>query len=146
MLFVSIDRQLHIPSGLNAIELRLDLIKKIDWEWIRECIHDHIVLLTPRKAFNLSVIESLLELNPHYFDLEWDIDPQRIEYLIQKYPNVKFVISFHRFEPFLDDLETIYQQMSKFSAFTYKIAVFVSSALNAFRLLEFGKTHPKVSI
>jgi 3-dehydroquinate dehydratase/shikimate dehydrogenase len=154
MLFVSIARPEFIAPSLPssvAVELRLDLFPTLDIEWIAQAIRTRPTLLTLRSTAQRTekereaLIEELLSLEPDYFDLEWDMDPNFLEKVIHKSPKTKIVLSFHDFEKMPNDLEKLYRHMSRYPAFTYKIAALTRSTNEALKLLLFAKTHPKTS-
>ncbi len=160
MLFLSAARPLlpeEIPTQGFGIELRLDLFERIDMEYVAMMMKEAPLLLTLRKkseggqfegseAEREALIERLLALEPPFFDLELDMDPSFLHKTIQDHPRTKFILSYHNFEKTPDDLEAIYQKMSRYEAYTYKIAAFASSTNDALRMLLFGKHHPKVSV
>jgi len=87
----------------------------------------------------LTRLEKLLEYGPEYCDLEADTDPLWIERLAKKFPNVKFVGSYHNFTETPDDLETLYQSMRRPEFSLYKIATTAQSTLDMLRLFEFAR-------
>lgn len=161
MLFVSLadPRQ---PYTLNnnqiAIELRLDLCPGIDLEYVQNFLHttNRPVMLTLRKtshggkysgseAERKILIEKLLGLEPSFFDLEYDTDSRFLQQMIGKYQKTKFVLSYHNFQGTPTDLDEIYGAMSKYPAFSYKLAAMAHSTNDALKLLLFAKHHPKLS-
>ena len=164
MIFLSI-LLFQIPFLLTqqgvGIELRLDLMERFTLEEVAHFLSetDLPILLTLRKASQgggfqegeekqEEWIERLLSLEPEFFDLEWDMRESFIQEMISRYPKTKFILSFHDFEKVPSDaeLELIYQKMRSFEAFTYKIAVKVTSTNEALKMLLFAKKHPNVSM
>ncbi len=161
MLFLSITdaESMHLFSNsAYAVEVRLDLFSHIDIGRIETLIHNGKcpVMLTVRKVdqggkFQGSerereeLIERLIDLEPHFFDLESDMRPQFLHAVLKKNPKTQFVLSYHNFQQTPRDLEEIYACMSQYPAFSYKIAAMALSTNDALRMLIFSKKHPKVS-
>ena len=151
MLFISsanetILKKVHIPS--DGIELRLDLFPKINKEAIKNS--KHTLMLTLRKpsqggSFKGSekerenLIIELLSLKPAFFDLEYDMDPVFLQKTIQNYPDTKFILSYHNFLNTPENLETLYEKMTAYRAYGYKLATLTTSSTDALRLLLFSK-------
>lgn len=162
MLFLSLDNPDLIPSISNqfdGIEFRLDLFSKIDLDKIQKVIlsSSFPILLTLRKSDQggnfigtekerMNLIERLLSLQPAFFDLEYDIDPDFISHQIQIHPEVKFILSHHNFTKKPLDVEDMYNKMSSYPAYAYKIATLVLSSTETLALLLLSKKHPKLSI
>ena len=152
LLFCSISSpQLPQIQGVG-IELRLDLFPKIDLAWIEKvCKTAAPIMLTLRRTGQReetereALIEKLLSFAPKFFDLEYDMRPEFLSHVLAGYPKTQFVLSYHNFEEVPSDLEAIYRQMSRFPAFTYKLACIVRSTNEAIKLLLFAKNHPKTS-
>lgn len=162
MLFVSIknlDEISSIPAYLEGIELRLDLFPILNLDLIKAALEKRTlpILLTLRSAsqggkFQGSEIErqktilSLLELKPDFFDLECDMDPIFLESTLKRYPETKFVLSYHNFIETEEDLESIYTKMKKYKAHSYKIANMAKSSNDALRALVFLQKHDDLSM
>jgi 3-dehydroquinate dehydratase/shikimate dehydrogenase len=161
MLFVSLSSLSEIallPKEVQAIELRLDLFPSIDFARLKEFLFSTplTVLLTVRsKAHGGSfssgqksqedLLEKLLLLHPHFLDLEYDLAPSFLEKLFTSPSSTQFVLSYHNMKEVPKDLVKIYEQMTLYPAFTYKIAVFPHSASEALAFLIFAKERPKLS-
>jgi 3-dehydroquinate dehydratase/shikimate dehydrogenase len=160
MLFVSIasfDLVSKVPSDADGIELRLDLFSHIELEAIQSLLRDAKLplLLTVRSQAHGGKFQGielereawilqLLELKPQFLDLEWDMRGEFLAFVFEHYPGTQIVLSCHGVE--ISELETVYQTMSCYPAFTYKIALMVSSTLEALDLLLFAKKHPNTSV
>jgi 3-dehydroquinate dehydratase/shikimate dehydrogenase len=143
MLFLSMARaDTAQPQGLG-LELRLDLFSTDVKTFLRNTSSP--VLLTLRTAAQDAEIEQLLALEPPFFDLECDRDPQFLHAMIKKYPKTQFILSYHNFQETPEDLDAIYRSMQEYDAFSYKIAVMAHSTNDALKMLLFAKKHPKVS-
>jgi len=143
MLFISLSSLKSFEKLKNqslGIELRLDLFSSINPEEIRKFLKNSSLptLLTLRKGshggkFQGSerqrelLILQLLELEPAFFDLEYDMNPKFLSETIKKFSKTKFILSYHTFEKSLVNFEKIYQEMQQFSAYSYKIATIVQS-------------------
>lgn len=148
MLFVSTPQPLSfLPAYADGVELRLDLFASPQLA----SLPPFPVMLTVRKAACRSeeqreaLIEQLLKLEPPFFDLEYDMREDFLSRVLKSYPKTQFVLSYHNFQETPADLESIYQAMSRYSAYTYKIAVFCRSTNDALRTLLFAKKYPSVS-
>lgn len=162
MLFLSITRPelMQIAVGKDyAIELRLDLFPGIDIELVKKFLHHspRPVMLTLRKTSQggkfqgneterEALIERLLSLEPHFFDLEYDMRPDFLHHALKKHPKTKFILSYHDFQGIPSDLDTIYHSMAKYPAFGFKIAAITPSTNDALRMLIFVKNHPRTSV
>lgn len=162
MLFVSICQleSLSLPIDPSfGYELRLDLFPSIDLSWIRFFLQKktHPVLLTLRKRSqggNFQGTESqreewirrLLQLEPPFFDLEADMQPSFLQEVTRCYPRTKIILSHHHLQESSLDLDRIYQSMTIYPAFSYKIAVKVPSVNEALRLLLLKKGCPQMSL
>ena len=149
---------MYADHQADGIELRLDLFTTIDIEQIGDFLKRSVrpVMLTVRKASHggkfsgseeerEALIIRLLDLGPHFFDLEYDMRPEFILEVLTKYPQTQFVLSYHNFKHTPRDLDAVYHLMTKYSGVSYKIAAMALSANDALRMLLFGKRHPQVS-
>lgn len=162
MLFVSVskpDAWQQVPEQVDGIELRLDLFPQIDLEQIKRYITNSKkpILLTLRKKSQggsfkgheeerKAWIEKLLQLEPNYFDLEYDTCPKFLERVCQKYQKTRFLLSYHNFQETPKDLDQIYREMSKYQVDGYKMAAFSHSANDALRMLLFARQHERLSV
>lgn len=156
MIFLSID---SLEAAKNCeVELRLDLFKEIDRDKIKKFLKKfpYPVLLTLRKAshggaFSKSeeqrerIIRDLLSLQPPFFDLEYDIRPEFLQELLQRYTQTNFVLSYHNLKETPVDLQAIYQDMQRYRVYGYKIACVTHSTNDALKMLLLAKRNPKVS-
>lgn len=141
MLFASVSHPLSsLPPFADGVEWRLDLFAKKE----PLSLPPFPVMLTMRKASH-EQIERLLELEPPFFDLEYDREEKFLERVLRSYPKTKFVLSYHNFQETPLDLEGLYQTMRRYPAYTYKIAVLSNSTNDALRTLLFAGKHPDVS-
>lgn len=150
MLFVSLRNPEDlpaVPTQADGIELRLDLFAQIDLRVINDLItaSRRPVMLTLRRKGQEPLIKQLLPLEPAFFDLEWDSKPEFIQRMIHQFPKTKFVLSYHNFEETPQNLNRIYQAMSRFPVYAYKMALFSHSTNDALRALLFAKQHSRLS-
>lgn len=145
-----INRLGNIISYIDAVELRLDLGDKLDLTKIR-IILKHItvpVIFTLRnkeqggnypnsEKSRLQDIIDLGSLNPQYFDLEYNISEDFINFFTSNYPNIKLIGSYHNFIETPNDLQKILNllQSKKFDLF--KIATYANNTLDTLRMLIF---------
>lgn len=157
MLFVSINRlELleSIPKAVDAIELRLDLFPFWKLSDIENILNysTHPILLTLRQTPSFSeeeresIILKLLELKPPFMDLECTMRKEFLEKTLPSYPQTAFILSYHNFKKTPEDLNKVFQTMSYYKAYHYKIAAMALSTNDALRMLLFGKEHPQVSV
>lgn len=161
MLFVSInhpDFLQTLPGRINGVELRLDLFPKIDVGEIKSLLSRSTLpfLFTLRNSSHgggfqgseeerEGLIEQLLELQPPFFDLEYDMRNAFLQMILQKYRKTKFILSYHNFQETPLDLEKIFDSMSQYSVYGYKLAALAQTTLDALRMLLFSRQHPRVS-
>lgn len=161
MLFASIASFENLSpdaSIIDGIELRLDLFPQIDLPILATLSQpsSRPLMFTVRSTSHggkfsgseegrESLIEQLLALEPAFFDLEYDMRQEFIEKMIRTFRKTKIVISYHNFKE-VPDLENIYSAMSKYPAYTYKIAIMPHSTSEALKALLFARKDPKVSI
>ena len=136
MLFVSLPRLdllSSVPSDVDGVELRLDLMRSIDFDAIRLALQGpHPIMLTLRGASSAheTLLEELLALAPPFFDLDCSMRPAFLERMLGSHPATKFVLSSH------DAAHPM-----RYPAYTYKIATTTHSTLDALRQLVFAKRH-----
>jgi len=154
MLFVSVQSLEFlsaVPKDVDGIELRLDLSSRIDFGLLRQGLKTSSkpVMFTLRSVQHggryshdrETLLSELLELKPPFLDVEYDVSSGFLDRAFQQ-SETQIVLSAHN----VSDLESVYQQMSCYPAFTYKLAVPVTSTIEALQLLLFAKTHPHTSI
>lgn len=166
MLFVAISHpdefvrtQSLLPEEIQGVELCLDRFPEINRDLIQEWIQisRHPLMLTLRKsshggkfsgseAERESLIERLLSLEPDFFDLEYDMNPDFLNRVIERYNKTKMILSYHSFHEPRPNLHAIYQNMEAFPAYGYKIAIFTESTNDALRMLLFAKSHSRLSV
>ena len=154
MLFACVSRPELIENleRVDGLELRLDLFP---WskEKIKETIKKYVCILTLRRTSSdesdeegrEKKIRELLQLEPSFFDLESDMREEFLKEVIQNYPRTKIILSYHNYRETPEDLDSIYQSMSRFGAFGYKMATMTNSTNDALKMLLFSKKHPKLS-
>jgi 3-dehydroquinate dehydratase/shikimate dehydrogenase len=84
-------------------------------------------------------IEVLASLQPEYMDLESFVSGKFIYNLSEKYPTIKFIISYHNFHHTPLNLDAILMNMRKTPAHYYKIAVTSKSTVEALKFLCWTK-------
>jgi 3-dehydroquinate dehydratase/shikimate dehydrogenase len=149
MLFASLsstDIPLLKEISVDGFEIRIDLLSEIDLSKIKHFIENTSLptLLTLRSTSHGGkwtqqrepLLEKLLTLSPHFFDLESDLNPTFLKSVIQNYPHIKFILSHHHFDKPLKNLH----EMEKYPVSFYKIAIFCKSTEETLRsLLSFPK-------
>src|SRR5690348_14968783 len=107
MLFLSMTRSDAPEHQGVGLELRLDLFSVDVKNFMQNSSSP--VLLTLRKTAQDAEIEQLLALEPPFFDLECDRDPQFLRTVIKKYPKTQIILSYHNFRETPSDLDAIYR-------------------------------------
>jgi hypothetical protein len=107
-------------------------------------INQRFVIFRPIKRE--SKLLDLLKLDPPFMDLEYDMRKDFLEKALKNHPKTAFILSYHNFEKTPDDLENLFQMMSIYPAYQYKIAAMALSTIDALRMLLFAKEHLKVSV
>lgn len=162
MLFLSITKPellQALPNQIDGIEIRLDLFPSWDLDLIKTILvqSTHPVMITLRSpshggSFSGSEEEreakllALLELNPPFIDLEYDMRKDFLEKVLKSYPQTAFILSYHNFENTPEDLEKLLKTMASYPAYQYKIAAQALSTNDALRMLLFGRKHTQVSV
>ena len=142
-----------------AFELRLDLFPSLDLELLQRFLQNSTrpVMLTLRRASQgggfqggeperETLIKQLLSLDPHFFDLEYDMRPEFLSEVLKSHPKTQFILSYHNFQKIPENLVEIYRAMAKYPVFSYKIAAMTHSTNDALKMLIFAKKHPKTSV
>lgn len=159
MLFVSLDK-LHLPldvlDSIDGIELRIDLFETLSFPSLSSFIKSSPkpILLTLRSRSQGGKCEDnkredlllkLLELKPHFCDLEYGMRKEFLENVLDSHPDTKFILSYHSFERSLD-VKQLYNSMQGYKSHFYKIAKKVFSTIEALELMLFSKAHANLSV
>lgn len=86
----------------------------------------------------------LMELKPHYCDVEWDISKAFVQSCQDKFPSIRWIVSHHDFEAIPNDLERILEKMRALRPYVCKMAYFCHTTLDALKLLLFARKHADV--
>lgn len=144
---------INLPSQIvDGIEIRFDLIDSNDLEEIKEIIKRKklkilITLRPERQGGNyrgdegerLNTLIQLACLNPDYIDLEYDVPLHFWKEIVDKFPHIKFICSFHDFVNFPKDLDQLLVNIKNPYAHIYKIAVAAQSSVEALKMMHFVK-------
>lgn len=136
----------------DLVELRLDCFTSLDL-YALKILRSHYFIpmiftlrshiqggsYTQPEEQRLADIYRLIELKPEYLDLENHVSAGFIAEISSQCPEIKLVLSYHNFTETPEDLEGIYQEMKKTSAFFYKMAVTAKNCLDALRLVCWAK-------
>ena len=144
---------LQVPSSVEGIELRIDLFLLVDLKALKE-IKKKNLLFTLRSQEHggrfsgprQELLRALASCNPTFLDLEWDTDKELLTELTHNYPKIKIILSYHHLLSTPLCFDSLYQKMSIYPAFHYKIAIQVSSSLTSLQMLLWMKEHQKVSL
>lgn len=87
-----------------------------------------------------SRLESILiNLQPAFMDIEADTSIEMIHALQKVSPRTQWIISWHDFEKTPDNLDLLFEKLSRIPGTYYKIATFAQSTTDALRMLNFTK-------
>jgi len=141
-----------IKAVTDAIELRLDYLTTIDYHALQSfrVEIDCPVIFTLRKSsqggrYALSEqkrvldIKKLLQLQPDYFDLESDMDPDSIASIKHEFPQANIILSYHNFEETPDNLSEILKHMRQQDCAIYKIVTFAQNSIDTLKMMHFVK-------
>jgi 3-dehydroquinate dehydratase/shikimate dehydrogenase len=136
----------------DAIELRLDYLKKIDLSEItalRQTLTLPVIFTLRKKSQGglcdlcdperLAIVQALAKLQPDYFDLEFDTPTDFITSFKKKHPTIHIIGSYHDFKKTPDDLAQLFHSIDKPYFDTLKIATFANNLCDTLRLLIFIK-------
>jgi len=87
----------------------------------------------------LARLRELLTWNPAWIDLEAWVHLEDYQTLVELSPQTGWIVSWHELAPFSQNLENYYQQLIRLPATYYKLALFVHTAVDSLRLLDFAK-------
>lgn len=143
--------QVQIASkAADCLEVRLDKLNSIDVQSLRKvCSCSALpIIFTLRgqqgggtQEEQMSLIRSVLTLQPSYCDLEWTLPRSFIEDTIRRFPRTKIILSHHDFSGTPCDLDSLYHEMKKIPVAFYKIAVMTHTCSDALKLLLFLREH-----
>lgn len=137
----------------DLIEIRLDKLQNFDDEiismieekascpliWtLRKASHGGDFKGTEEERLNL-LHSLLLKTEPSFVDLEADTPKGIIDALQKLSPKTQWIISWHSFAETPEDLDDLYQKVSRYPAAYYKIATLARSTTDAMRMLNFTR-------
>ncbi|QDU55532.1 shikimate dehydrogenase [Aeoliella mucimassa] len=155
MICVSIGRSRHkhllaeyqelVKRGARLVELRLDYVaSRLNLQRLLKDRPSPVVITCRREAdggkFNGTeeqrqmILREAIALQAEYVDLEDDIAAS-----IPRYGKTKRIISYHNFRHTPDDLDEIYQRLSKLDADVVKITTMAQNPHDNVRMLEMVK-------
>jgi len=138
---------------IDAVELRLDYFNPLNKTAIQQLVAtcQHPIIFTLRKRDQggkyqgteeelLEAIQDLSNLNPHYWDIEYDVPPEFVTEFKTKFPKIELICSYHNFELTPNHLSSILQSMRHPAISIYKIATMAHSTLDSLKMLSFVKS------
>ncbi|MDR2540112.1 MAG: type I 3-dehydroquinate dehydratase [Chlamydiales bacterium] len=138
---------------IDAVEFRLDLFTDLDLMQLKSLLKKLPipVLFTLRRQdqgggftqpekIRLPFIEKLCQLQPDFFDLEYDTSISFRKKLFLDHPKIRFIASYHNFETF-PKLDHLLSFLFTPYAHFYKIAIRCSSSVQALELLLLSKKY-----
>lgn len=142
---------------IDGIELRLDYLKKINLEKIKDLKKSFSIpmIFTLRKKSQggyfcgrenkrLKIIQQLLALEPEYFDIEYDVPIDFIKKIHGVFTKTKLICSYHDFQETPKNFNKLLSSLPKKYFSIYKIATFAKSSLDSIRMLNFVQAHQNV--
>ena len=143
---------------IDAIEIRLDYWRVLNLAKIRVLLKELPVpvIFTIRnkeqggyyqgsERKRLKQIIELASLNPQYFDLEYNLSEDFINFFCTNYPDIKLIGSYHNFAETPEDLDKILNLLQSKKFDVYKIVTYANSTLDTLRMLTFVKEKSKKS-
>ena len=149
-----IQKALSLKSG---IELRLDLFNEIDLNEIntlrKKCINSKIIFTlrsknqgggyTKSPHEHQTMIYELLEMQPDYFDIEWDMPLSFFERIQEEYPETKIICSYHDYLNTPKFLESQLKKMERANTYAYKLCTTATKPEDSYRMLKFIQNQSK---
>ena len=138
---------------IDAVEFRLDLFIDLDLIQLKTFLkklpipalftlrrQDQGGGFTQSEKIRLQLIEELCQLEPDFFDLEYDISPSFRKKIFLSKPKIRFITSYHNFERF-PEIDLLLPSLFTPYAHFYKIAVHCTSSIEALQLLHLSKKY-----
>ncbi len=158
-LETSVSKLKHYESTANLVEIRFDHFAGSELSGLRKQ-NLRNVIFTLRNHKNgghfigdedkrIHLLKSLLELNPGYLDIEFDLPARLIKWFIERKGKTKIILSYHNFDNTPKNLQTICERMIKFNPDVLKVVTSAGSIkdnITNLQLIErFGKEKKIVS-
>jgi 3-dehydroquinate dehydratase type I len=153
------NRTLLANNKKDGVEFRFDLFRQFDLDSAKELVtacHGKTIFtlrsrqnggnFTGGESRRLQLIESLIALEPDYFDIEYNTDEAFTRELVRKFPHTKIISSYHNFERTPRDLDSVYAKMANDYSFAYKICTTANSLTDAYLMLRFIQKMRKINI
>ncbi|MEI6242649.1 MAG: type I 3-dehydroquinate dehydratase [Chlamydiota bacterium] len=143
-----------IPTqDVDGIEIRWDGFSQIpfsSWQQIKKDLPFPCLFTLRKKSqgglFQKNeeerkiLIQKLCELEPEFFDIEYDTSKDFVLSLQSQYPNLKIISSYHNFSNTPSHLSDVYSLVKNaFPAHLYKIVTYAHSILDTLRMILFTK-------
>ncbi|OGN61887.1 MAG: hypothetical protein A3F09_00295 [Chlamydiae bacterium RIFCSPHIGHO2_12_FULL_49_11] len=113
----------------DFLELRIDLMEKVDPRSVQKWLEGKTVILTYRSPVDASLFQELALLDFAYIDID-------IRDLSNLPPKLPLILSYHNFHS-TPDLDPLLAEMRTIPAAVYKIASWAESLDDSFRMIEF---------
>jgi len=136
--------QIEQAKTAHLVELRLDYFTEIDLDEIKNICQSikkpKIFTLRSKEQGGkyqkteierLQTLKKLATLQPEYLDLEYNIDRTFFKEMVNSFPDLKIIISYHNFLETPKNLGSILGKMQAIPAHFYKLAVQVKNILEA---------------
>lgn len=130
----SYNEETFVSSLIQAdmLEFRLDLSSFRNLKELRKRCTKPVIFKLKEPNFDI------FSLLPDYVDLPSSTPKKVFREIKERFPSIKRICSYHNFRQ-TNDLQKIYQQISKFPAEHYKIACFAHSTAEALKMLKLVK-------
>jgi len=136
---------ISVQPYADLVELRLDCFSTFDLDALKNLRSTFSIpmIFTLKGFYTIQVLTQLLDLRPHYIDLETETFSDLQQQVFSQYPEVKLILSHHDFSrtPENEELERIYFEMCQIPAHYYKIAVTAKTCLEALRFVDWAKKY-----
>ncbi len=145
---------LRVPATAYAVELRCDFYDGIvveDIAGLMALIHvPCIITLRPTRQggaytgseeARLSLLESVLTLQPDYMDIEHDVSDELIEHFSDLSSHTRFIRSYHDMTGSPADLSAILSSMHHSNVALYKLVTTATSSIDTLRMMVCVQAH-----
>jgi 3-dehydroquinate dehydratase/shikimate dehydrogenase len=136
----------------DLIEIRLDTLPSFSEKEIEKLNVDFSPLFTLRSKKEggeysgsilkrKKILQMILDQNPAYIDLEYKRDLKLIQYLNEKSPKTKCILSYHEPKKMPNQIEKIKLEMEKYCPWKMKIVGYAHATVDALEMLQQVKKH-----
>ena len=130
VLFLSLDAidEVTLPSGVDGVELRIFEKQPIQFPI------DLNTIIAYKCDWDPQFLTQILSHKPYAIDFDYSVGQEKINWIKEKFPQQKVVVSYHDFDKTPDDLCAILDALPR--ADVYKLACMANSSLDALRMMQ----------